>query len=316
MFILLRQRWFTMSDGHEVFLNQWYDDNVKPRAVLQLAHGMAEHSFRYDELASFLLTKGIFMVANDHRGHGKTGENNGILGFFADENGFERVVEDIKEINDGIHNQYPETPVFIMGHSMGSFIVRRFIQRFHDVVEGVILSGTGGNPGISGKVGKLVAKSQIRKIGNRTESPLLNKLFFGNFNKGFKEAKTEYDWLTRNPQEVQKYIDDPHCGFIATTGFYYDLISGLETIHHHQEVKKINKDLPIFIFSGDHDPVGHNKKGVLKVIQQYKKVGMKNINYTFYKEGRHEMLNELNKDEVMKDIYQWIEKQLENDFNR
>lgn len=302
--------WLTMSDGEEVFFKKWYDEDAKPKAILQLAHGMAEHINRYHEFASFLVSKGVFVYGNDHRGHGQTGEKSGLFGFFAEEDGFERVVEDLKEINDFIHEQYPDIPVFIMGHSMGSFLVRRFVQRFQGVVNGAIISGTGGNPGLLGKIGKSLAKSQIRKIGKRTGSPLMNKMTFGSYNKGVTDVQTEFDWLTSDRKEVQKYIDDPHCGFISTAGFYYDLLSGLETIHKNQEVAKIEKDLPFFFFSGDKDPVGGNSKGVLSAIQQYKKTGIQKIEYKFYKEGRHEMLNETNRDEVMADIVEWIEKQL------
>jgi alpha-beta hydrolase superfamily lysophospholipase len=305
-----QEKWLTMSDGHDVFVNKWYDENEKPRAILQLSHGMAEHIKRYREFAHSLVSKGIFVYGNDHRGHGRTGEKAGLLGFFAEDNGFERAVWDLKEINAFIHKQYPDTPVFIMGHSMGSFLVRRFVQRFQGLVDGVIISGTGGNPGIMGKVGKRLAKSQIRKIGNRTESPLMNNLTFGSYNKRFSNSETEYDWLTRDRNEVQKYIEDPYCGYIATAGFYYDLLSGLNIIHRNNEVNKIEKDLPFFFFSGDQDPVGNNTKGVLAVIQQYKKHGIEKIDYTFYKEGRHEMLNETNRDEVIENIINWLEKQL------
>lgn len=302
--------WLRMSDGHDVFVKKWYEEKKEPTAILQLSHGMAEHIKRYHEFAISLASKGIVVFGNDHRGHGETGGKSGVLGFFAEENGFERAVDDLKEINCVIHEQYPDTPVFLMGHSMGSFLVRRFVQRFHNCIHGVIISGTGGNPGFMGKLGKTLAKSQMRKLGNKTESPLMNKLTFGSNNKKIADAETEYDWLTRDRNEVKKYIDDPYCGYIATTGFYYDLLSGLDIIHKNNEVNKIDKNLPFFFFSGDQDPVGNHTKGVIGVIEQFKKHGIKKIDYTFYKEGRHEMLNETNREEVTNDIIQWIEKQL------
>ncbi|MGM7723935.1 alpha/beta hydrolase [uncultured Metabacillus sp.] len=305
-----QKSWVTMSDGHDVFLTKWYVENAKPRAILQLSHGMAEHIGRYQEFAESLVSKGIVVYGNDHRGHGKTGERSGILGFFADENGFERAVDDLSEINAYIQKQYPNTPVFIMGHSMGSFLVRRFLQRYHGRVKGVILSGTGGNPGFMGKIGKRIAKSQIRKLGKKTESPLMNKLTFGNYNKKLASIETEFDWLTSDRAEVQKYIGDPYCGYVATAGFYYDLLSGLETIHHPHEIAKMEKELPFFFISGEQDPVGHYTKGVMRVIRQFQEHGIKKIDYTFYQQGRHEMLNETNRGEVIADIIQWIEKKL------
>ncbi|TYR81131.1 lysophospholipase [Priestia megaterium] len=302
--------WLKMSDGQDIYLHHWHDEEVEPKAIVQLSHGMIEHIQRYNEFAEFLVSNGIFVYGNDHRGHGQTGEKSGLFGHFADENGFERVVEDLKEINEFIHQQHPKTPVYLMGHSMGSFLVRRFVQRFHNTVNGVILSGTGGDLGLLGKVGKSFAKYQISKLGNRAESLIMKKLTFGKYNKMFKDVQTPSDWLTSDREEVQKVINDPHCNFIPTAGFYYDLLMGLETIHKNQEVNKIDKHLPFFIFSGEKDPVGNNTKGVLSVIKQYKKHGINNLEYTFYQKGRHEMLFEVNRDEVKEHIRQWLEKQM------
>ncbi|MBM7605906.1 alpha-beta hydrolase superfamily lysophospholipase [Metabacillus crassostreae] len=302
--------WLKMSDGEEIFVSTWSEEGISPKTILQLSHGMGEHIARYDAFAQYLVDQGIIVVGNDHRGHGETGSKSGQLGFFAAERGFERAVEDLKEINNSIKEQYPNTPIFIMGHSMGSFLVRRFLQRFQTGVDAVILSGTGGNPGFMGKIAKTIAKSQIRKLGQTSESQLMNKLIFGRYNKNIPNMKTSSDWLTRDHQEVQKYIEDKYCGFIPTTSFFYDLMEGLESIHKNDEVGKINKKLPFFIFSGDQDPVGNYSKGVVEVIKQYKNSGINNIEHKFYKEGRHEMLNELNRTEVYHDISTWIEKQL------
>lgn len=302
--------WLTMSDREAIFIKRWMDDNVIPKAIIQLAHGMAEHINRYEGFAQHLLANGIVVYGNDHRGHGKTGENSGIFGFFADENGFDRAVEDLKEINNYIQEHHPSVPIFLLGHSMGSFLVRRYIQRYHNDVKGVIISGTGGNPGILGKIGKVIAKSQMNKLGNRTKSPLLNKLTFGSYNKKIINVQTEFDWLSRDRNEVQKYVDDPFCGFIPTAGFFYDLLTGLELIHDDKEIEKINKKTPILFLSGEQDPVGNHTKGVLQVIDQYKQHGIQNTESIFYKDGRHEMLNETNREEVINHILMWIEKQL------
>lgn len=302
--------WLTMSDAEEVFLKRWTDESNNPKAILQIAHGMAEHINRYESFANYLVANGIFVYGNDHRGHGKTGEKSGILGFFADNHGFERAVDDLKEINNFIRREHPNVLVFLLGHSMGSFLVRRYVQRFNDVVNGIILSGTGGNPGQLGKIGKAIAKSQMKMLGNRAKSPLLNKLTFGSYNKKFTNVKTDFDWLSRDRTEVQKYVDDPLCGFIPTAGFFYDLLTGLEIIHADNEIEKINKKIPILYFSGEEDPVGKNTKGVSQVISQFKQHGIENIEYIFYKGGRHEMLNETNRMEVTNNILQWIEKQL------
>ncbi|MDY0395360.1 alpha/beta fold hydrolase [Virgibacillus halophilus] len=241
--------WLRMTDGHEVFVNHWYDEKNQPKAVLQIAHGMAEHSQRYEGFAEFLVNKGVYVVANDHRGHGRTGENSGALGFFAEEYGFEKVVDDLKEVNLFIHEVYPGVPVFMMGHSMGSFLVRRFIQCYHGDISGVVISGTGGSLGLLGKVGKLIAKTQIWTRGKRTESPLMNKLSFGNYNQAIPDVQTDFDWLTKDQDEVKKYMEDPYCGFISTSGFFYDLLSGIEALHQADAMQKNRKRLAFFCLS-------------------------------------------------------------------
>jgi alpha-beta hydrolase superfamily lysophospholipase len=302
--------WIPMDDHVEIYIKKWGLVDITPRAILQLAHGMAEHIERYDEFARFLIQNGIVVVGNDHRGHGHTGERAGNFGYFADENGFERVVDDLYEINQRITKEYPNVPIFLMGHSMGSFLSRRYIQKYANTIKGVILSGTGGSSGLAGKVGKLIAKREMRKNGPKMPSPLLNRLSFGQFNKGIDSPKSEFDWLTRESVEVEKYINDPFCGFVCSSSFFYDLLTGLEKIHEENAIQWIPKDLPMFIFSGENDPVGGKTKAVLKVIDQYKRNGIRNIESLFFKEGRHEMLNESNKQDVYEAVYKWITKQL------
>ncbi|OZI13573.1 alpha/beta hydrolase [Bacillaceae bacterium SAS-127] len=308
--MLEKEHWLTMSDGHEVFLTEWVNDEVKPKAVLQIAHGMTEHSKRYRELAEHLVSMGFVVYGNDHRGHGRTGEKSGLLGFFTEENGFERVVDDLKEINDEVHRMHPDLPIFMMGHSMGSFLVRRYLQRFSGTINGVIISGTGSDRGLLGKMGRMLAKAEMKIRGKRTKSPLLDKLSFGDFNKKFTDVQTKFDWLSRDREQVRIYVADPYCGFIPTAGFFYDLFTGLETIHQPGEVSRMEKDIPFFFISGDQDPVGEYSKGVLRVIDQYKQQGFTTIDYKLYKEGRHEMINETNRQQVIEDIANWLQARL------
>jgi len=296
--------WFKMDDEVEIYVKKWIDADVEPVAILQLAHGMAEYIDRYDEFAEYLVQNGIFVFGNDHRGHGETGEKTGMLGFFAEKNGFDRVVDDLYYLNESIQKKYPHTPVFLMGHSMGSFLVRRYIQKYSSTVHGVILSGTAGSPGIAGKLGKIVAKWEGRVKGPKTPSPFLDRLSFGSFNKSIQNPKTDFDWLSRDVNEVEKYMNDPRCGFVCSSGFFYDLFEGLEKIHDPKLNQSIPKELPILFFSGDKDPVGGKK--VLEVIKHYKEMGLLNIEFTLFKDGRHEMLNEINKDEVYQLTGKWI----------
>jgi len=217
-------------------------------------------------------------------------------------------VEDLYGINQLIQHDFPYVPIYLMGHSMGSFLVRRYIQKYSSSVQGVILSGTAGSPGVAGKLGKLIAKWEGRVKGPKAPSPLLDRLSFGSFNKGIQNPKTTFDWLSRDSSEVEKYINDPHCGFVCSSGFFYDLFDGLEKIHDPKLNQSIPKDLPMLFFSGDKDPVGGTK--VLQVIQHYKDIGLLNIDSTFFKDGRHEMLNEINKHDVYQLVLNWITKQL------
>lgn len=304
-------QWFQVEEQVDIYVKKWFNPHQKPIAILQLAHGMAEHIERYEDFAHFLVEHGIHVVGNDHRGHGKTGEKAGALGFFAEADGFDKVVDDLYFINQSIHREYPDIPVFLMGHSMGSFLVRRYIQKYSDSIKGIILSGTAGSPGIAGKLGKRLAKWEIRRRGAKAPSPVLDKLSFGSFNKGISNHKTSFDWLTRDSKKVENYINDPLCGFVCSSGFFVDLFTGLEKIHDNRLIQTIPKHLPILIFSGKEDPVGGNGKGVLKVIQQYKQNGLTNIHSILFKEGRHEMLNEINQEEVYQEVYHWLRMQLE-----
>jgi len=306
----LNYEWLTMQDGAQIYLRKWIDPNIKARAIVQIAHGMAEHIERYHDFATFLLNNGFYVFGDDHRGHGRTGDRMGIMGYFADHNGFDIVVDDLHEVTLHIKQQYPHLPVFLLGHSLGSFLSRRYIQKYAHELSGVLLSGTAGNPGIASKLGKLVAKIEMRKVGKKSPSPLMNKVIFGSYNKGFENVKNKFAWLSRDEQVVEDYLKDPYCGFICTPTFFYDLLTGLELIHQQKWNERIPRNLPMYIFSGDKDPVGANGIGVKRVIHLYEKLGMKSVDYTIYPEARHETLNEINKEEVYHNVIKWLNHQL------
>lgn len=304
---------FSGKENAEIFVRKWSPEQRDDlKGVVQIAHGMAEHSERYDAFASFLVNEGFVVYANDHRGHGYTIKNKEDYGFFSEENGFETVVEDLHILTNQIKEKHPGIPVFLFGHSMGSFLVRRYIQRFDSELKGVIISGTGGNPGVLGKAAKIIAKREIKKLGKKGPSELLSKLVFGKHNQQFKSARTEYDWLSTDEAVVDAYMEDELCGGTCTAGFFLDLFEGLETIHRKENVLKVRLDLPIFIFSGDKDPVGGNGKGVLQVYNSLRKAGLTDVECKLYPNGRHEMLNEVNKDEVYYDILKWMNGRLKN----
>lgn len=301
---------FLSHDGMDLFASKWIkEEQQKPKALVQIAHGMAEHIMRYDSFAKELAAQNIFVYGNDHRGHGETAKMANSYGYFSDEQGFEKVFQDMRTLTTIMEKEYPGVPIFLFGHSMGSFLSRRYIQLFGNKLSGVVLCGTGGNPGIMGKIGTMIASREKKKNGSKTPSPLLNKLTFGSFNKAFQPNRTEFDWLSRDERQVDKYIEDPMCGGIFSTGFFFDFLSGLETVHNKKNICSSPLDLPIFLISGTKDPVGgKNGKGVLETFKSFKQVGIKDVSYKLYEDSRHELLNEINKGEVQRDIINWINK--------
>lgn len=302
--ILLKvARWFEMSDGQKIYTRIYEQEN--PIGDFYILHGMGEHGGRYDDFANFLHLEGYRVIVPDHRGHGKTGEVSGKLGYFCDDDGFERVVEDVYEIVNQTMNK--EAPRIIFGHSMGSFLARRFIQLHSSLVHQCILCGTGATTALH-YIGNLLAKSLIRMQGKEMESKWMNELAFSSFNKQFENPKTPFDWLTSDGQAVESYINDPYCGFVPTHQFFKDLTDGLLLISRKKENKKIRKDLPVLLISGAADPVGNNGKGVFQVAEQLTEAGLEHVAVHLFEGMRHEILNERSKELVYKVIKRWLKK--------
>lgn len=296
----------TAMDGHVI--STFIYEGRNPIGHVHIVHGMAEHIARYEEFAAFLADQGYFVSGHDQRGHGETQELNGTLGFLAEKDGFERITKDAFEVIQSIRKEYGiESDLILMGHSMGSFVVRRYIQLYADVKK-VVLMGTGGDPGLMGRAGLAIATANRQVIGAKKPDPIMNFLTFGSYNKSFKDVRTPFDWLSTDRAEVNKYMQDPYCGFVASNQFFHDLIVGLITIHRPEEIMKIPKDLPILLISGKADPVGRMGKDVFKVAEQYRKHGIDSIDVVMFENKRHELLHETNKDEVQQSILQWIGK--------
>ncbi len=300
-----------VSDGHKIFVYNWRPDgDNRVKGIVQIAHGMAETAYRYNRFAKRLVEQGYIVYANDHRGHGKTAASLDEVGYIGPD-GFNRMVEDMKELTQFIQNkENSDLPLFLFGHSMGSFLSQRYISLYGNSIQGVILSGTSGSQGPILNIGIGIAKREIAKNGPKARSPRLNDLSFGSYNKKFEPSRTEFDWLTRDEKEVDKYMEDPYCGGIFTTSFYYDFFKGLKENFKKSNLENIPKNLPIYIFAGDKDPVGNMGKGVLKLVKTYQRLGIKDLEYKLYKDGRHEMLNEINRDEVMEDVINWLDKHI------
>lgn len=278
------------------------ENNMKPKAIVQIAHGMAETMARYDYFAQKLNEAGYCVYGNDHRGHGNTAATKEELGFLADKDGFNLMVDDLYELTQIIKKENKGIPVILLGHSMGSFLVQRYIQIHGDELKGVFLSGSNGIPPIGTSMGIIIAKVERIIRGKNHKSRLMDKLLFSSYNKRVKTNVTEFDWLSTDEKEVDKYIKDPLCGFICSTSFYYELLKGVKHNFKSERLSAIPKDLKIHIMSGEEDPVGNYGKGVIQLYTIYHNLGVEKVTYKLYKGGRHEILNEVNKDEVIKDI--------------
>lgn len=298
-----------MSDGFSVYTFSHLPKGT-PIGHIHLLHGMAEHIARYEQFVEFLVGKGYIVSGHDHRGHGKTAQLNGKLGYFADDNGFERVVQDVNEVVTVMRTAH-EAPRFILfGHSMGSFIARRYIQLHGTEIDAVILSGTGDEPAITRMAGEAIANLSGKARGTGEPDHLLNKLVFNGFNKLINNPKTPVDWLTRDEEICEQYINDPTCGFVPTTQFFIDLFNGLKKINAKAEINLIPKHLPVLLFSGSEDPVGDYGKGVARVAARYDSAGIEDVTLSIFEGGRHEMLNETNRQHVFTFITDWIEGKL------
>jgi alpha-beta hydrolase superfamily lysophospholipase len=296
-------------DGATVYVNRWLPSG-QPKAIVQIAHGMAEHSDRYARFAERLNTSGYAVYANDHRGHNHTAGSHRDTGYFADADGWKSVVGDLVAVTEQARTDHPGLPVFLFGHSMGSFLSRAYAADHGRDLAGLILSGTAGDPGLLGKVGKLVATVEGKLRGGRHRSGLMNTMSFGQYNSAFKPNRTEFDWLSRDDAEVDKYVADEWCGEVFTSRAWADLLGGLAAVNSDALVSRIPKDLPVHLLSGDKDPVGDNGKGVKAVAEQLRRLGVKDVTVKLYPEGRHEMLNETNRNDVMNDVVTWLDSRI------
>ena len=296
----------TASDGTTIACYSWLPSGV-PRAVVQIAHGLAEHAGRYARLAQALNAAGYAVYANDHRGHGRTASSERELGWFAPRDGWSKCISDLNEFNQKIAVQHPGVPVVLLGHSMGATLALDFVTRHGDSLAAVVLSGASGQPTAFAAVGKLIARMERVRIGAHGHSALVHSLTFGTFNKGFAPARTEFDWLSRDSAEVDKYVADPLCGFSSSVQLWIDLLDGWTAASTPQSLSRIPKELPMYVISGAKDPVGANCRQVEAMLKAFDDAGLRRHEHKFYPEARHEVFNETNRDEVTRDLVTWLD---------
>lgn len=300
-----KKEWTRSASGgnSRIFSRSWVEDSA-PQAVVVIVHGMAEHSARYDSFAVFLAEHGYAVYMNDHAGHGRSAQ---INGHFSDENGWENVVSDLNALMDQAAENHPGLPLFLMGHSMGSFLSRSFLTRYGTRLSGCILCGTmGKNPGV--KPGKALASLQCRLRGPRSRGKFIDKLAFGSYNKRIEQPVNQFAWLSRDEDICKSYAADKMCGFEFTAAGYRDLFTGLEEISSPTWAANVPKEVPIYLIAGTEDPVGNYGEGPKQVAEQLKAAGVKNVELKLYPGMRHELLNELGKEQVYSDILAWLEK--------
>ncbi len=292
------------SDGDKISCYCWLPD--EPRAVVHIAHGMGEHAQRYDRLAQALNAAGYAVYANDHRGHGHTSpEHPGDMGG----DGWNRVVADAYELNRHISGTHPDLPLILLGHSMGSMIAQLYITRHGASIDALVMSGTPGfRRGFASLLGRVLAAVETKRLGPAATSEVMQKLLFGDANKPFDAADaTGFEWLSRDAGEVQKYVDDPLCGFVLCTGSLVDMFAASQVVQQPHVLAKIPKTLPIYVMSGTADPVHREKKGIQTMLQAFYDQNLADVTVKWYDEGRHEMFNETNRDQVTADLVAWLD---------
>ena len=303
-----------MDDGYELSVNRWQPDSEEEiKGVIQLHHGLAEHSLRYDRLGSILAEKGYVLNAYDMRGHGRTAENadkngTGMFGKLADKKGFDRAVLDLKAVIDNLKQDFPEKKIVLLGHSFGSFVSQGFIEDYGNDIDGCILCGTAGPRQALVAVGSFTAKLITFFAGKNNHTALLEKLSFGSYNNKINPLRTNLDWLSKNQMNVDMYIMDNWCGFPLTNSFFCSMTEGLLKIHKKSNMKKIPTKLPIFFIYGSDDPVGSYGKTIKDLFNIYKSNGIENLSIKEYPGDRHEILNEDDKEQVENDIIDWVSK--------
>jgi alpha-beta hydrolase superfamily lysophospholipase len=299
--------WLPACDRSSLYVYRWLPA-AAPRAVVLLAHGMAEHAGRYARLGQVLAAAGYALYAHDQRGHGRTAEG-GTLGLYAKENGWNKVVDDLGLLSQHIRLQHPGCPLFLLGHSMGSYIAQAYLLHHSASLQGAILSGSNFQPVALYRGGRAIARLESWRQGRTGRSALIEWLSFGSFNKAFKPARTAFDWLSRDPREVDNYINDPLCGFRCTNQLWLDLLKGLQDISKPTNLAQIDPNLPLLIMGGECDPVSAGKR-LNDLADALRHAGSRHLQVNIYPQARHEVLNESNRDEVTADLLAWLDQVL------
>lgn len=298
------------KDGiHKLHVTLWKPKG-EVRGVLQISHGMTEMIARYEDFADYLNDNGFAVIGNDHLGHGLTAGRDEDLGYFCPRNMSATVVADLHHVTICAKKQFKNVPYFLLGHSMGSFMARRYIMAYGNELTGAIIVGTGRqNPFLLATAKTVTALIRLVK-GDRYRSQFIAKCTFGRYLDRIENPRTANDWITRDEKIVDLYRDNKYCNFMFTVNGYRTLFETLTFIEKEKNIKKIPRRLPLLFLAGGMDPVGNYGKAVNEVCCEYKKEGINDVKMKLYPDDRHEILNELDKEQVYSDILEWLEKHL------
>lgn len=293
----------------EIHAVEWIPEG-EVKAVLQICHGMTEYIGRYDEFARYLNEKGIYVAGHDHLGHGESIQGEEYYGYFHEKKGNQYVIGDIHRLRELTTEKYPSVPYFMLGHSMGSFLLRQYLTMYGKGLQGAVIMGTGHHGKLVLGAGQLLCRLAAAFRGWKYRSTFINNLSFGGYNKKFKNDKTGATWLSRNVENCEKYAADPLCTFTFTVNGYYQMFEGIKVLADKKSAEKIPKELPVLFVAGSDDPVGNFGRSVHKIYGKYRAAGIKDVKLKLYKDDRHEILNEVDREEVFADIYRWMNKRL------
>ncbi|MEA5038978.1 MAG: alpha/beta hydrolase [Clostridiaceae bacterium] len=301
---------YPSSDGVGRIRARMWRPESNPEAVLQIAHGICEHLERYDDFAHFLTEQGFLVVANDHLGHGKTAQAPQGLGVISRHGGWSCMVDDIETLRAKMADENPGLPYFLLGHSMGSFLVRTYLIRFPGRLTGALISGTGQQAPVLVTTGIFLTGLIGAFRGRDYRSALVQNMAFGSYNRKFEPKRTTSDWLTRDTEIVDGYQKDVLCCFVPSVAFYGEMLRGVRFISSVRNTQAMDKSMPVLFFSGALDPVGEETRGLMRAVDTFRRTGCRDVTVKVYPEGRHEMLNETNRAEVYADVLNWLKSKL------
>ncbi len=295
---------FKSDDGAEIHGYRWTPID-SPRGVVHIVHGLAEHAARYSATANFLAAAGYLVYAHDHRGHGLTAGSPDRCGNLAEIDGWNRAVRDIVLLLEDERRENPRLPLVLLAHSMGSFMAQQVMYQHSGLLDGCALSGSRGKADLRVHFIRTLAMIEKRRIGNK-RSWFLQNFSLRAANREFRPVRTDFDWLSRDPAVVDRFIADPYCGWAGPPQLWLDLTYGIIQMGRQDNQRHIPKDLPVYIFGGTRDPVSDGCKGLRQLIEAYRRMGLTRIQFKFYPEARHETLNEINREEVLTDLLHWL----------